>query len=308
MSGDLLNKLGKQSATNGNAPANPSSANSNTVTLEDRGTDLLGRAASGQDNVSAKTQSTPTASDASKPNATVETVSNKDEGNSDWTTDSALKEIKKLRDENKAYRIKYEEKLDQLKLEAEAKVKAKEEEFANLKSAQAELDRIKAEQEDKKRDLNEKVAHREARLAELQALMTEKEKQYQNLLKHKEDELSNFRAKHEAEAQVYKARLEEEIGKIPEKFKDYAELLVKGSGDPREALTVITEAKLKGMFEDKTVVVNHSVPNAYDGARSSKERLEEAEKAKRANMSSSQKIGEALKQIKSGNSNSVFRK
>ena len=86
-----------------------------------------------------------------------------------------------------------------------------------------------------------------------------------------------------------------------------AKYIVKGADDSREALTIIQEAKLKGMFEDKTVVVNHSVPGANDGARSSNERLKEVEKERREKMNSSQKIAEALKQIKSGTPNNVFR-
>jgi hypothetical protein len=85
-------------------------------------------------------------------------------------------------------------------------------------------------------------------------------------------------------------------------------MIVKGAGeDPRDGLLALNEAKLKGLFEDKTVVVNHSVPGAKDGARASKERLDEAARETRAQMSSSQKIKAALDAMKSGNKNSAFR-
>src|SRR5690606_22051446 len=94
---------------------------------------------------------------------------------------------------------------------------------------------------------------------------------------------------------------------IPDKFKDVASLIVKGSGDARDALLAISEAKLKGVFDDKTVVVNHAVPGANDGARVTKDKLDEAERNRREAMTSSAKIGEALKSIRSGTPNTAFR-
>jgi hypothetical protein len=277
-----------------------------------RGEDLLTKAGNTKpdsDASAARSQSASSADKGTNPNSASSTEEpTRSNGSSEgWSEESTLKEVKKLREENKAYRIKYQEQLEQVRLESEARIKQKETEMESLRNAQAELDRIKADQEDKKRDLAEKVAHREARMAEMQAALQAKDKEYNQRIAQYEAQLMDFKAQQAAEAQVYKARLDEEVGKIPDKFKDYATLLIKGAGDPREALVAITEAKLKGMFEDKTVIVNHSVPNAYDGARSSKERLEESEKTRRSSMNSSQKIGEALKSIKSGNPNSVFR-
>lgn len=225
----------------------------------------------------------------------------------DWTTDSALKEIKKLREENKQYRLKYAEQIEKVKTESEAMLTQKEQEMAHLAEAKAELDKLKAEQEDKKRDLTEKVAHREARISELQHLFEQREKDYKKALSSMEQRVKMFEADREAEMQVYKSRLEEELATVPEQFKDVANLLVKGAGDARDAVLAITEARVKGIFQDKTVVVNHSVPNAYDGARSSKEKLEEVEKARRSKLTGQQKIGEAIKGIRSGAPNSIYK-
>lgn len=314
---DLLDQLGKknnQTAEGAGATSDRQTSASSTSNGSEmgRGEDLLTKAGKQKqaDTSAARSSEAFSADKGTNPNSassTEEPARSNDSTNSGWTEESTLKEVKKLREENKAYRIKYQEQLEQVRLESEARIKAKEAEMESLRLAQAELDRIKADQEDKKRDLSEKVAHREARLAEMQAMIQAKDKEYNQKISAYETQLADYKAQQAAEAQVYKTRLDEEISKIPDKYKDYATLLVKGAGDPREALVAITEAKLKGMFEDKTVIVNHSVPNAYDGARSSSERLQEAEKARRSSMNSSQKIGEALKQIKSGNPNSVFR-
>lgn len=225
----------------------------------------------------------------------------------DWTEESRQKEIKKLREENKQYRLKYQAEIERMSKENEMKLEQIKQQIQPLTEAQKELERIKAEQEDKKRDLAEKLAHREARLAETQALAEAQRKELERQLQEKDTQLNRFLADIKAQEEVYKSRIDEELAKVPDRFQDLAKYLVKGAEDNREALSIIQEAKLKGMFEDKTVVVNHSVPGASDGARASKERLEEAERKRRESMNSSQKIGEALKQIKSGTPNNVFR-
>ena len=225
----------------------------------------------------------------------------------DWTTESALKEIKKLREENKQYRLKYAEQVDKLKIESDAAIKQKEAEMQALAEAKLELDKLKADQEDKKRDLSEKLAHREARLSEMSAIFESREKEYKKNLSSMEARIKAFEAEQEAQMQVYKARLDEELANIPQKFKDIATLIVKGAGDQRDALIALAEARTNGVFEDKTIVVNHSVPNAADGARSGKDRLEEAEKARRSKLTGQQKIGEAIKGIRSGQPNSAYR-
>lgn len=224
-----------------------------------------------------------------------------------WTKESAFKEVKKLREENKTYRLKYEEKLSGLKTEMEQRLNAKEQEFEALKKAQEELEEIKARQADAKRDLAEKVAHREAVAAELKAKLEAQKSEYEKQLSVMKNERDRYYADIAAQQEVYKQRLAQEVSSIPEKYKGVAELIIKGAGDEREAFVAISEAKLNGVFEDKTVVVNHSVPGAKDGARSTNERMEEAKRTERNKMTSGQKIGAALKDIRSGNSNPAFR-
>lgn len=306
---DLLNKLGKKTGTNnasteGAATAAPeTSANPTASTEVGRGSDMIG-----QMNSNGSTQ--PAATVVAQPSADATTSQGNPSGSeagNDWTTDSALKEIKKLREENKQYRLKYSEQLEKMRQENEARIQAKEDEAKALMEKAKELDRIKEEQEDKKRDLSERLANRESKLSEMQTLMKVREEELRQKLSQAEAKAQAYEADRAAETQVYQNRLDEELTKIPEKYRELANLLVKGSGDPRDAIVALNEAKLKGMFEDKTVIVNHSVPGAADGARSSQERLREGERQTRASMSSSQKIKAALEQVKSGQPNNAFR-
>lgn len=225
----------------------------------------------------------------------------------DWTKESAFKEVKRLREENKAYRVKYEEKIEKLKTDMETRIQAREVELKALVDAQKELEDIKAKEADKKRDLNEKLTHRETLIADQKTKIDQLEKTYQDKLSLQESELRKYQAKIEAEEEVSKQRLNRELETIPDKFKEIAKLIVKGADDSRDALVALTEAKLQGLFEDKTVVVNHSVPGAKDGARATKERLDEAARQVSDKMSPQQKVAAALKEIRSGNSNSAFR-
>lgn len=308
---DILGKFAKKNdSAEGAATAAPGATTprgaSNPGEL-DRGKDLLGGAQKQTETASAATASQTSAEPNSassevEPSGT-ETVNNSDS----WTKDSALKEVKKLREENKAARLKYQEQIDKIRAEQDARAAAQKDEVEKLKKAQDELDRIKAEQEDKKRDLSEKVAHREARLAELQASFSAREAELQRKIQDQDAIVRQYQAERDAESEVYKARITEEINKIPEKYRETANLLVRGAGDSRDALLALNEAKLKGMFEEKTVVVNHSVPGAKDGARATQERLQQADKEQRAKMNSSDKIRSGLASIRSGTPNTVFR-
>lgn len=313
---DLLNKLNsqrsQQSSAEGAANAAPGTSDSTSSTkLEvSRGDDMLKQAstkvtdsmsaASGQSSADNKSASSKIESSGSEKEVVDDPES--------WSKESAFKEVKKLREENKTYRLKYQEQIENLKVETETRLKQKEEEMKSLVEAQKELARIKSEQEDKKRSLEEKLAHRESKVSELQSVMDAKERDYQRRMAELEAIAQTYQAKEAAEKQIYVSRIQEEVDKIPEKYKEIAGMIVKGAGDdPRDGLLALNEAKLKGLFEDKTVVVNHSVPGAKDGARASKERLDEAARETRAQMSSSQKIKAALDAMKSGNKNSAFR-
>jgi len=225
----------------------------------------------------------------------------------DWSKESALKEVIKLREEQKIQRLKYTEKLDQFKEEIAASQGPLKEELEELKKYKQELGKIKAAEEDKKRTLEDKVSHRETRIGELEAKVEEMSADRDTESQSFKERLSVYEAQEEARKQLYMDKLKVELDAIPEKFREQAELISRGAGDPSEALVAISEARLKGFFEDKTVIVNHAVPGASDGARATKEQLEGAARAGRDSMSSTDKVRTALKEIRQGEGNSAFR-
>jgi DNA repair exonuclease SbcCD ATPase subunit len=224
-----------------------------------------------------------------------------------WDEDSKFKEIKKLREENKISRIKYQEKLEALKKEADERLEAERQKIKEYEDAKKELDRLKAQEEDKKRDLNEKLTHREKKIAELESYLEARENDFNKQLEDYKTKLQELEADKEVRLEGYRNRVQEELDAVPEKFKDYANLIVKGAEDPQDALIALQEAKMKGLFEDKKVIVNHSVPGASDGARATKEQLDGAAKAARDKMTSQQKIKAGLDAIRGGTPNSAFK-
>ena len=304
-----MDKLGKKKTAEGAASAAPVTPESTaTVRLEvDRGEDMLKKAGT---NTTDSATAVPGQASADKSASSKVEPSGTDnvEDPESWSKESSLKEVKKLREENKASRLKYQEQIEKLKLETETRLQSKEEEMRSLLEAQKELAKIKSDQEDKKRSLEEKLAHRESKVTELQGIMDAKEKEYQRKMAELESIALTYKAREEAEKQVYTQRISEEISKIPEKYREIANIIVKGAGeDPRDGLLALNEASIKGIFEDKTVVVNHSVPGAKDGARVGKEKLDEIARDSRSKMSSQQKIRSALDAMKSGTPNSAFR-
>jgi len=298
-SNDLIGKLGAMKASNSNGVSTEASVNTDASQTDKAGNKSTS-AATGETN-SVETKGTVSSEKESSENSSV--VKDPDS----WSKESALLEVKKLREENKATRLKYEESLEQLKADMEARIKAREEKERELVEYKKQLEEIKTKEEDKKRDLTEKLSHREALLAEMKIKQEALEKAFQSQLQEKEMILKKYEAEISAQTEVYKQRLDSELNGIPEKYKEIASLIVKGAGDPRDALVALSEAKIKGVFEDKTVVVNHSVPGANDGARVTQDKLNAVERERREKMNSSSLIGEALKSIRSGNPNSAFR-
>jgi len=230
------------------------------------------------------------------------TVKNPD----DWTKESALTEVIKLREENKLARVKFQEAQDRLNKEKEAEIAKIKEEAKSATEAKKKLEALEAEAADKKRSLEDKLAHREGRLAEVETVYSQK-------LKEKDEELAKYRSQAEAYAaqqaaqqQVYKDRIKEEMASVPEEFKQFAERMVKGFDDPAEAWTALSEAKMKGMFGEKKIVVNHSVPGANDGARTTKAKIEEQERAERKTKSSKDLIRSGLSKVSGGEKNTAF--
>lgn len=313
---DKYKGTGKNSQQNANAEGvtgsttvTPDQPANNSSQEQRRGADMISQAGTKVSETAAATPS-QTSADANKSASSKVEPSGSETGTevpNDWTTESAYKEIKKLREENKQYRLKYGEQLDKFKQDAEARIQAKDAEAKILLEKAKELDKLKEEQEDKKRDLSERLAVRESKLTEMQTLMKIQEERYSKMLAERDAKLMEHQADINAQSEVAKGRLTEELNKIPEQYREYANLLVKGAGDPRDALIALNEARLKGMFEDKTVIVNHSTPGARDGARASQERLQEVERQNRASMTPGQKVKMALEQIKGGQTNNAFR-
>lgn len=314
---DVLNKFngtgGSKVSTEGSVSSEPSSSSDKghipNVNIRpdvgaSRGSDLLGGAKSVEPAATGDTANVGTS--GAKETSKVEPSSSVTDPES-WTKESALYEAKKAREEAKATRLKYQETVAKLKEEQDARIAAMRAEQEALAKKAEELDQIKAKELDNKRDLNEKLAHREAVLAELKAKLDVVEQDYKQKLSYKEAELARYQAEAEVQQAVYRERLDKELQSIPEKYRELANIMVKGAGDARDALTILHEAKLKSMFEDKTAIVVHNVPGAADGARASDERIQAGVAAERAKLSSSQKIAQGLKGIRSGQSNSMFR-
>src|SRR3990167_126672 len=312
---DLLTKLGSKNNTSTEGTGNPEPRQKQSQSNDELG-GLKGTSI-GKDmlnSVNSKSESAATGqantADVKKESNSSPKVEPKDEETvsepSTWTKESALKEVKKLREENKAYRQKYEESVEELKKRTEERMQSFKAEIDEAKRAKDELEEIKTKEADRKRSLEEKLLHRESLLADMKVRLD----QIEQTSKQKETEMLSqveaYKAERAAEEAAYKRRLETELATVPEKFKTVADLIVKGAGDARDALVALGEAKIQGVFDDKTILVNHSVPGAKDGARATKDSLDEASKAARAKMTSSQKIQEALKQIRQGESNSAF--
>ena len=323
---DLLTKLGSKDNSGTTSGANkfdaPSQDLTNTsstgeaIEVARRGTnilDQLGKASS--DAKASETASKSPEATQSKPNATTESASSSEStepasslsDEKSRTMDSYMDEIKKLREESKAQRLKYQESINSFRSEQELKIAAERDKLSELEKAREELLLLKEKEADKKRDLNEKLAHRESVLAELKLRLEQKDEDYNNQISQIKSELENYKADSQAQEAVFKNRLEEELKSIPEKYKDTADLLVRGAGKPRDGLLAIQEAKLKGIFDDKTSVVVHDVPGAKTGARTTNEQIQSRDQERRDNMTSGQKIREALGGIKSGEKNAVYR-
>lgn len=326
---DLLNKLndkmtnkGSQSKGEGSAGAEPTvkaaDVNVNTDPAPtgdklneaqgnlDRGADLISRANGKEvpNKEASKAKDEPATAKKEEASGTVKDPDS-------WDIDSAFKEIKKLREENKQYRLQRQEDVAKVKEQMQSMIAEREAELEKARQAELELAKIKEAEVDKKRSLEEKLADREAKLQDLSIKLDTFQKTYEQKLSEREEKLQEYESMVRAQEEVYKQRLEGELAKVPEKFRSHAELLVEGAkakgGDYRDALIALNEAALQGVFEEKSVVVNHAVPGAHDGARASKEKLDEAARAQREKMTPQQKIKSALNDIRSGVPNSAYR-
>ncbi len=297
---DLLNKAneklnGQASGESSEAPAGDAIVGNKNSTVDNnrRGDDLLKQAASKEEPAKVETVvETP-----------AETVKDPDS----WSKDSALKEVVKLREENKAVRTKFQEQLDKVRKETEDAISKIKEDAATAYEAKKKLEAVEADAADKKRSIEEKLADREAKLARA-------EEAFKRQLEDKEKEIASFKdkalqyeAEQEAKRQQYRDRIKEELAKVPEELKEFAEALVKGQQDPQEGWLVLSAARDKGLFSDKKVVVSHAVPGAAQGARLSKTKTDEQAESANKKKTSRDLIRSGLSRIKQGEQNTAFR-
>lgn len=305
---DLLTKLGSKKGegsspnpTVASEPSTPVGSGAPTDNLN-RGADLLSKAPVKESSATSKTEETVSKA-VSEQAGDTSTVTDP----STWTVESALKEMKKTREEAKNTRIKYQEQIQIMKGELDTKLETLKTEYQDAVQAKKELEAIKAQEADKKRDLSEKLAHREATIEQLKFENDKVRKELSSQMENLKIQLGQLEAEKKAQEDVYRNNVKEELNKIPEQYREFAEGMVKGYSDPKEAYHMLTTARLKGMFEDKKIVVNHSVPDARTGARSTKERMESAAEEVRNNMSSAEKIKASLQAIRSGSPNPIFK-
>lgn len=297
---DLLNKINE--ATKGTAAEESSEASKGAMTVENRST--ADGSQRGEDLLkSGAKEEQPEKKVDTKQEESVSTVKDPDS----WSKDSALKEVVKLREENKAVRVKFQEQLDKLKSEAEAQIAKIKEEASSAYEAKKKLEAFEAEVADKKRSIEEKLADRETRLVMA-------EETYKKQLEEKEKELETYKLKalqYEAEVEArkdqYRNRIKEELTKIPEEFKEFAEAIAKSKEDPQEGWLALAAARDKGLFGEKKVVVSHAVPGAANGARLSKTKAEEEAEARSKKKTSKDLIRSGLSRMKDGEKNPIFR-
>ena len=155
---DLLNKLkstgSKASAEGTEIPVSQHDASGDN--------NLLKNVDSLKTNSAATEQSQSAGEKEPEKSATEKIESKGSEGFKDsesWTDESMLKEIKKLREENKAKRHKYELSLEQMKSSMESRMGDYKKDLDEAITAKKELDGLKAKEADKKRSLEEKLNH-----------------------------------------------------------------------------------------------------------------------------------------------------
>jgi hypothetical protein len=224
-----------------------------------------------------------------------------------WSKDSALKEVVKLREENRAVRTKFQEQLDKIQKETDAKIAQIQESAKTANEAQKRLEALEASAEDKKRSIEEKLANREARITETELLYKQKLDESAKEVETYRNKALQYEAEQEARREVYRVRIKEELSKVPEELRTFADKMVQGYSDPHEGWLAIAEAGRKGMFGEKKVVVNHAVPGANDGARLSNSQAKEAEAEARKKKDSKTLIRNGLQKMSNGTPNSAFR-
>jgi delta 1-pyrroline-5-carboxylate dehydrogenase len=288
---DLLDELGKKVEAKGkSSDASVSDSTSGTNLAGTEGT-VPGKEA-GQDLTDTTKSDAQTATPESK---STDDLSTFDDA-STWTKDSALLEVKKAREEAKARRLQLKETEAKFQEQLNALQAQMDEKLQSATEAQKELEALKAKDEDKKRSMEEKLAHREALVAEKDAKLEAIQKEYDSKFSELQAQLKEREIEREAQLAVYKERITEELQNVSEEKRKFAEMIVKGHEDPRDAWAALSEAKVNGLFEEKQVVVSHATPGA-DAARMTKEKQEAAAAELKKNMKPMDLIREGLKSV-----------
>lgn len=216
--------------------------------------------------------------------------------NTDRSPESLYDEIRELRAENKARRLQLQEETSKIEEKFQSKLQSYEDQMKKALTAKEELETLKAKEADKKRSIEEKLAHRESTLAQIEAEKKSIQEQLQAEIAKRDAELEDLRVAQEAQKQVYLERIKEEIAKVPETKRKFAEMIIKGYSDPREGWAALSEAKADGLFEDKVVAVSHATPGA-NVSRMTTERQEAIKNAESSKLNARQKISLGLKQV-----------
>jgi chromosome segregation ATPase len=211
-----------------------------------------------------------------------------------WAKDDLISEMKKAREEAAKNRVEKNE-TEKLLIQAfEKKLTESEQEKENLKKKAKEFDELKEKELDNKRSLEEKIADRELKLQEMQKQIDFIQDQFRQKSVEFQSKAEKFEAKEKATKEFWNKQLDKELSEVPAKFKNIAATLVKGAGDdPIEAIDVIRNAKMVGMFGEKPKVM-HQVPTAKEGARFDEKKVLEE---KKASMTSREKIQAGIEEM-----------
>lgn len=213
-----------------------------------------------------------------------------------YSKEDALEELKKARAEAAKRRVENKDLEEQFQQKLQDELGKLEEKMAPLAEKAEKLDELKAKEEDRKRSLEDKVAHRDKLVQQAQeeitALRAERDEEKQEL----SNKINKLQSVVEAHETFYKEQLDKELAEVPAKFKNLADMIVKGAEDIKSALNAIRDAKKENLFGAKKVVVNHSVPGASTGARTDSVKMKEAEKK---NLKTKDKYRIGLENVKS---------
>lgn len=236
---------------------------------------------------------------APAPKSTEVDESSEDDPYANWSKEQVIDAMKKARSEAAKNRVENKAIQEQFQTQLEEEMAKVKEFIKPLEKKAKAYEKLQQEEEDRQRSMEEKIAHRERIVAEREAeleLLREKLQQIEVESKEKIDILSSRVEAHES---YYKEQLDKELEAVPNEYRTIAEAVVSGT-DPKEALSLLRDAKNKGMFGPKKVYVNNSVPTAHTGARTDSAAVENT---RRENMSPAEKIREGLKQLGSKKNN-----